>query len=62
MEKQFSEAEENLIKDIFKYLSNRPFLTMKMAESAGVSRVDFNNMADAIFNKCQNGRLTVETT
>lgn len=62
--KELTEDEENLIKDILKYIGNHTGMTTKFAiycfgNESGVIR-RFNRLADSIFGKCQNGRLTVE--
>lgn len=59
--KALSEDEENLIKDVLKFIGNHRGYTTRFAKVAcNISNSKFNNLADSIFGKCQNGRLTVE--
>ena len=52
-------AQANLIKDILKVIGNDDELNMKMAQAVGMDDDSFNDLADEIFDACQNGRLTV---
>lgn len=61
---ELTAEEQNLIKDILKYIGNHTGMTTEFAReilgrnSGVVAR--FNKLADSIFGKLQNGRLTVE--
>ena len=53
--------QENIIKDILRLIGKDDELTEQFADALGMGVDEFNNVADAIFNGLQNGRLTVET-
>lgn len=53
-------VEQNFVKDIVKAIGNDATLNAQFAQALGLEQVIFDNLADEIFKKCQNGRLTVE--
>jgi hypothetical protein len=55
-----TEQEQNLIKDILKAIGNDDFLNAQFARGVGMSQVEFNGIADKIFEKLGNGRVTFD--
>lgn len=51
--------EENLIKDILKTIGNNPAANRRYAQTCGLSEVEFDSVADSIFRKLGNGRVTL---
>lgn len=58
--KTLTTIEQNLIKDILKVIGKDDDLNTQFASAVGLSEDEFNQQTDVIFNKLQNGRLTVE--
>jgi hypothetical protein len=56
-----TDAEANLVKDILKVIGNDDELNMSMAQAVGMDEDTFNMASDEIFDKLQNGRLTVQS-
>jgi hypothetical protein len=52
--------EENVIKDILKVIGRDTFLNTSFASAVGLSEKQFDALADEIFKKLGNGRVTVE--
>lgn len=60
MNKNLTVEEQNMVKDILKIIGNDDGLTKQFAKGLSISVIQFNLVADSIFAKCQNGRLTVQ--
>ena len=58
--KNLTVQEQNLIKDILKVIGNDDEMNASFAQSVGMTERGFNEISDLIFNKLQNGRLTLE--
>jgi hypothetical protein len=59
-EQRLTSEEQNLIKDMLKFISNRPALEKEFQKEIKMQNQDFyNTLADSIFAKLQNGRLTI---
>lgn len=56
-----TEEEENLLKDIIKYLSKNPELENRIRASVKLNKDIWNIHMDSIFVKLQNGRVTFIT-
>ena len=54
-----TEQEQNFIKDILKAIGGDDILTTQFATCLSQSDEEFNKLADSIFNKLGNGRVTV---
>lgn len=59
---ELNSTEQNLIKDILKAIGNDDELTREFASAIGMREDMFNSLCDCIFEKLQNGRLTVLNT
>lgn len=64
-EKNLTDSEKNLLKDILKVLGNDDTLNQDIATAVGMNSSEmvfdkYNLMLDEIFAKLQNGRLIVE--
>ena len=55
-----NEDEENFVKDILKTIGNDSRLTTKFSAAMGIKVADFDVMADSVFYKMGNGRVTIE--
>jgi hypothetical protein len=53
--------EANLVKDILKALGKNDELNNSVASMVGMEENQFNLLADSIFSKLGNGRVTVES-
>lgn len=56
-----TEQEQNLLKDILKVIANDSSLTNRLSSTCGMSVRLFDEHAESIFNKLQNGRVIIET-
>ena len=61
MNGELTVEEQNLIKDILKEIGNDTHLTERIIHAVRMKEEKFEHFADSIFNKLQNGRVTVET-
>ncbi len=57
---QLNEEEQNLVKDILKHIGGDDDFNKEMAKAVGMSTRKFNKLADSIFIKLGNGRVTIE--
>ncbi len=58
--KELTPEEQNLIKDILKRFGNKDTVCVEdILRVSGLNKNQFDSMADSIFNKLQNGRVTV---
>jgi hypothetical protein len=55
-----TDEEANLIKDLLKHIGGDDDFNQEMANAVGMEVNEFNSLADSIFVKLGNGRLTVE--
>jgi hypothetical protein len=60
MKYEITDFEANVIKDILQAVGRDDELNYDIAAGLGMSEDEFNKIADKIFNKLQNGRLTVK--
>ncbi len=58
---KLTKQEENLVKDILKVIGRDTFLNTSFASAVGLSEEQFDGLADSIFLKLGNGRVTVLT-
>ena len=56
-----TESEQNLIKDILKAIGNDDDLNHQFANTVGMSVMEFNDVADKIFEKLGNGRISFDS-
>ena len=61
MNKNLTDAEQNVVKDILKLIGKDDEMNESFAAQLGMDLDDFNEIADLIFEKLQNGRLTIES-
>jgi len=61
MNKKLTIEEQNLIKDILKIIGRDDEMDKQFARGCGMTQDKFEMMADGIFIKLGNGRLTVES-
>lgn len=59
MNRQFTEQEQNLIKDLFKFIGRDDDFNREMADACGMRVSKFDRLAESIFKKCGNGRVTI---
>ena len=60
MKYNLTDSEANLVKDILKVLGKDDDLNAQVAEATGFELNEFNDLADSIFTKLGNGRVTVD--
>lgn len=58
--KELTAEEQNFIKDILRTIGRDDELNSDFAGYLGMSEKEFDKIGDSIFDKLQNGRLTVE--
>lgn len=61
MNKQLTEKEQNVIKDILKIIGKDDEMNESFAAGLGMDVEEFDEITETIFRKCENGRLTVQT-
>lgn len=59
MNKPLTEQEENVVKDVLRRIGNDTTLYPMFAKACNLSEVEFDSIADSVFKKLGNGRLTV---
>lgn len=57
---ELTDMEADMVKDILKIIGNDRTLNNQMARATGHSVNNFNMVADNVFRKLGNGRVTVE--
>jgi hypothetical protein len=61
LNKQLTESQQNLVKDILKVIGKDDQLNAQFAKAAGMSEDEFDEATEEIFRKLGNGRVTVES-
>ena len=60
MNGKLTEQEENFVKDVLKIISKSYRLTQQVSSQLKMHVGEFDKLADSVFQKCQNGRVTIE--
>ena len=58
---ELTQKEENAIKDILKAIGRDDNLNHQFANTVGMSVMEFNDVADKIFEKLGNGRISFDS-
>jgi len=58
--KELTAEEQNFIKDILCTIGRDDELNSDFASYLGMSEKEFDKIGDSVFDKLQNGRLTIE--
>lgn len=57
---EFTQEEQNFIKDLLQAIGRDETLNEQLARAVGMEVMQFDGLADSIFRKCENGRVTFD--